>query len=174
LEPPAPLSAQEERVLALEAALLGAVGGPGSDPQGLEPGWVGAVAPADFVRLVGELIEMLGWPDARGGFYLLEHLRQGSCRAPDHTLRPLPAAPSEFGTLERQGRFEVLAGVVELLGLGTGEENRRGALNPFCCLYGPMSACGRRKFLARLRGWPETVRVKALTAVACFRRASNA
>ena len=120
------------------------------------------------------MIEMLGWPDARGGLYLREHLRQGSCSAPDYTLRPLPAAPAEFGTLDRQGRFEVLAGVVELLGLGTGKANRWGALNPFCCLYGPMSACGRRKFLARLRGWPEPVRVKALAAVACFQSASKA
>jgi hypothetical protein len=36
---------------------------------------------AAFVRLVGELVEMLGWPDARGGFSLLEHLQRGSCRA---------------------------------------------------------------------------------------------
>jgi hypothetical protein len=161
-------------VLALEAALLGAVGGPRSDPQAPEPGWVGPRGPADFVRAVGELIEMLGWPDARGGLYLREHLRQGSCSAPDYILRPLPAAPAEFGTLDRQGRFEVLAGVVELIGFGTGKESRRGALNPFCCLYGPMSASGRRKFLARLRGWPEPVRVKALAAVACFGSASKA
>jgi hypothetical protein len=53
LEPPAPLSVQEQRVLALEAALLGAVGGLGSDPQAPEPGWIGAVGPADFVRSVG-------------------------------------------------------------------------------------------------------------------------
>ncbi len=32
---------------------------------------------ADFVRLVGELIEMLGWQDARGGLHLLDHLQQG-------------------------------------------------------------------------------------------------
>src|SRR6202051_317860 len=36
--------------------------------------------------------------------------------------------------------------------------------NPFCCVYGPMSASGRRKFLERLQSWPERVRVKALAA----------
>ncbi len=42
---------------------------------------VGLVERADFVRLVGELIETLGWPDAQ----------QGSCRAPVYVTRPLPA-----------------------------------------------------------------------------------
>jgi hypothetical protein len=68
----------------------------------------------------------------------------------------------------RQGRFELLAGVVELLGTGPGEDKRRGDQNPFCCLYGPMSASGRGEFLERLQSWPERVRVKAMAAVTCF------
>ncbi len=104
---------------------------------------VGLVERADFVRLVGELIEMLGWPDARGGLHLLDHLQQGSCRAPVYVTRPLPAGSEPFGALGRQG-FELLAGVVELLGTGPGEDKRRGDQNPFCCLYGPMSASGSK------------------------------
>ena len=107
------------------------------------------------------------WSAARGGFSLLEHLQRGSCHAADDVSRPLWSAGSEaFGMLGRQTRFELLAGVVELV--GTGEERSRGTQNPFCCVYGPMSAGARREFLQRLRSWPERVRVKALTAVACF------
>jgi hypothetical protein len=58
---------------------------------------VGLVERADFVRLVGELIEMLGWPDARGGLHLLDHLQQGSCRAPVYVTWPLPAGVGTFG-----------------------------------------------------------------------------
>lgn len=49
-----------------------------------------------------------------------------------------------------------------------GEDKRRGDQNPFCCLYGPMSASGRGEFLERLQSWPERVRVKAMAAVTCF------
>jgi TniQ protein len=169
LEPPQPLSRRQERVLALEAALLGAVGGEGSAPRAPDPGWVGAVRPADFVRLVSELLEMLGWPDARGGFSLLEHLQRGSCRAPEEVWRPLPVGSEPFGALGRQGRFELLAGVVELLGIGLGEDKPSGNPAPFGCLYGPMSASRRGAFLERLKSWPERVRVKALAAARSFK-----
>jgi hypothetical protein len=92
---------------------------------------------------------MLGWPDARGGLVPAGAPAERFLQCAGLHFTASPAAPAEAGTLDRQGRFEVLAGVVELLGLGTGKENRQGAINPFCCLYGPMSASGRRKFLAR-------------------------
>ena len=66
----------------------------------------------------------------------------------------------------RQGRFELLAGVVELL--GTGKISAGAIKTPFCCLYGPMSASRRGEFLERLQSWPERVRVKAMAAVTCF------
>jgi hypothetical protein len=166
LEPSPPWSPRQGRVLALEAALLGAVGGAGRAPRAPDPDWVGPVRPAAFVRLVRELLEMLGWPDARGGFCLLEHLQRGSCRAPERVGRPLPAGAEPFGALGRQGRFELLAGVVELLGIGSGPDPPPGRPDPFGCLYGPMSASGQGKFLQRLKRWPERVRLKALAAAA--------
>ena len=141
-------------MLSLEAALLGALGVEGQGQRAPDPRWAGAVRPAAFVRLVGELIEMLGWPDARGGFSLLEHLQRGSCRAPEPVGRPLPADAEPFGGLGRQARFELLAGVVELLGNGLGEDRPPGKLDPFGCLYGPLSAERRGAFLERLQRWP--------------------
>jgi hypothetical protein len=55
--------------------------------------------------------------------------------------------------MQKAERFELLAGVVKLLGAGPGEEDL---------------ASGRRKFLEQLQSWPERVRVKALAAAACF------
>jgi len=154
------LTIKYNATLALEAALWGA----GGAPRAPDPGWVGPVRPAAFMRLVRELLEMLGWPDARGSFCLLEHLQRGSCRAPDGVGRPLPAGAEPFGALGQQGRFELLAGVVELLGIGSGPEPPSGRPDPFSCLYGPMSACGQGKFLQRQKRWPERVRLKALAA----------
>src|SRR5208337_1377080 len=45
------------------------------DARVVDPRWVGVVKPEDFVRLVGELMAMLSWPDACGS----THLQQGSC-----------------------------------------------------------------------------------------------
>ena len=169
-ETPQPLSRREERVLALETALLAAVASEGRRAQRVaDPRWVGVVKPEDFVRLVGELMAMLSWPDACGGTHLLAHLQQGSCSAHAYVSGPLPLGSQAFGRLRQQERFELLAGVVKLLGTGPVEEDQpRGDPNPFCCVYGPMSASGRRKFLARLQSWPERVRVKALAAATCF------
>jgi TniQ len=164
LEPSPPLSQPQGRVLALEAALLGAVGGAGRAPRAPDPDWVGPVRPAAFVRLVRELLEMLGWPDAHGGFCLREHLQRGSCGAPEQVGRPLPTGSELFGALGQPARFELLAGVVELLGIGSGPEPPSGRPDPFGCLYGPMSTSGRGKFLQRLKRWPERVRLKALAA----------
>src|SRR5205823_616273 len=83
LEPTSPWSRRQERVLGLEAALLAAVKGKQEGQRAPDPRWVGVVRPADFVRLVGELLDILSWPDARGGFLLLEHLQRGPCRAPE-------------------------------------------------------------------------------------------
>lgn len=169
LEAPLPLSARQGAVLALEAALLAAVGIEARGQRAPDPGWVGVVEPADFVRSVGELIEMLGWPDARGGFTLLEHLQRGSCRAPDEIWRPLTMGSEPFGALGRQERFELLAGVVELLGPASGKKGKpRGGPTPFCCVYGPLSLARRGEVLERLQRWPERVRLKALAAAACF------
>jgi len=100
---------------------------------------------------------------------LLEFNQQGSCSAHAYVSGPLPLGSQAFGRLRRQERFELLAGVVKLLGAGPGKEDQsRGDPKPFCCVYGPMSASGRRKFLERLQSWPERVRVKALAAAACF------
>jgi len=135
------------------------------DARVVDPRWVGVVKPEDFVRLVGELMAMLSWPDACGS----THLQQGSCGAHAYISRPLPLGSEAFGRLRRQERFELLDGVVKLLGTGPREEDQpRGDPNPFCCVYGPMSASGRRQFLERLQSWPERVRVKAMAAVACF------
>ena len=74
-----------------------------------------------------------------------------------------------FGSLGRREQFELLAGVVELLGLASGQGGEtRGDPNPFCCVYGPMSVAGRGEFLERLKSWPERVRVKALAAARRF------
>ena len=151
-EAPQPLSTREERVLALETALLAAVASEGGAQRVADPRWVGVVKPEDFIRLVGELMAMLSWPDACGGTHLLAHLQQGSCGAHAYVSRPSPLGSEAFGTLRRQERFELLAGVVKLLGTGSGEEDQpRGDPNPFCCVYGPMSASGRREFLERLQ-----------------------
>ena len=163
------MSTREERVLALEKALLTAVASEGGAQRVGDPRWVGVVKPEDFVRLMGELMAMLSWPDACGGTHLLAHLQQGSCSAHAHVSGPLPLGSQAFGRLRRQERFCLLAGVVKLLGAGPWEEDQsRGDANPFCCVYGPMSASGRRKFLERLQSRPERVRVKALAAEACF------
>ena len=154
LERPPPWSGRQAGVLRLEAALLAALGVEGRGQRAPDPRWAGAVGPAAFVRLVGELIEMLGWPDAGGGFSLLEHLQRGSCRAPEPVWRPLPAGCEPFGGLGRQERFELLAGVVELLGSGLGEDRPPGKPAPFGCLYGPLSAERRGAFLERLQRWP--------------------
>ena len=156
-------------MLALETALLAAVASEGGAQRVADPRWVGVVKPEDFVRLVGELMAMLSWPDACGGTHLLPHLQQGSCSAHAYVSGPSPLGSQAFGRLRRQERFESLAGVVKLLGAGPGEEDQsRGDPNPFCCAYAPMSASGRRQFLERLQSWPERVRVKALAAAACF------
>ena len=160
LEPTSPWSRRQERVLGLEAALVAAVQGKQGDSR-----WLGAVRPMGFVRLVGDLLDMLGWPDARGGLLLLEHLQRGSCRAPEEVWRPLTTEAGAFGSLGRRDQFERLAGVVDLLeaAYGPGREARADA-NPFGCVYGPMSAVGRGEFLKRLQGWPARVRFKALAA----------
>jgi hypothetical protein len=80
----------------------------------------------------------------------------------------LPAGAEPFGGLGRQARFELLAGVVELLGGGLGEDRPPGKLAPFGCLYGPLSADRRGAFLQRLQSWPEQVRCRALAAVYTF------
>jgi hypothetical protein len=51
--------------------------------------------------------------------------------------------------MQKAERFELLVGLVKLLGAGPGKEDRR-------------------KFLERLQSWPERLRVKALVAAACF------
>ncbi len=62
------------------------------------------------------------------------------------------ARVASIGRLRQQERFELLAGVVKLLGTGPVEEDQpRGDPNPFCYVYGPMSPSGRRKFLERLQ-----------------------
>jgi hypothetical protein len=112
---------------------------------------------------------MLGWPDARRGSLLLEHLQRGSCRAPEPGGWPLLTEAEAFGSLGRREQFERLAGVVDLLGAASGPEGQpRAAANPFCCVYGPMSAAGRKEFLRRLQSWPARVRLKALGAARCF------
>ena len=60
-EAPQPLSTREERVLALEKALLTAVASEGGAQRVGDPRWVGVVKPEDFVRLMGELMAMLSW-----------------------------------------------------------------------------------------------------------------
>jgi hypothetical protein len=79
-----------------------------------------------FVRLVGDLLDILGWPDARGGLLLLEHLQQGSCRAPEAGWRPLTTEAEAFGSLGRREQFERLVGVVDLLGAGASRCRSRG------------------------------------------------
>jgi hypothetical protein len=78
-----------------------------------------------------------------------------------------------LGAWGRQERFELLAGVVDLLGGGLGEDRPPGKLAPFGCLYGPLSAERRGAFLERLQSWPERVRRRALAAVSCFRSAPH-
>jgi hypothetical protein len=88
-----------------------------------------------------ELLDMLGWPDARRDSLLLEHLQRGSCRAPEPGGWPLLTEAEAFGSLGRREQFERLAGVVDLLGAASGPEGQpRAHANPFCCVYGPMSA----------------------------------
>jgi hypothetical protein len=118
---------------------------------GVRAGLVGARAPlthtgqggeARGLRALGrELLDMLGWPDARRGSLLLEHLQRGSCRAPEPGGWPLLTEAEAFGSLGRREQFERLAGVVDLLGAASGPEGQpRAHANPFCCVYGPMSA----------------------------------
>jgi hypothetical protein len=108
----------------LEAALLGAVQGGASRPRAPNPRWAGVVKPADFVRLVGELLDMLGWP----GSLLTE--------------------AEAFGSLGRREQFERLAGVVDLLGAASGPEGQaRSDANPFCRVCGQMSGSGAKGVL---------------------------
>jgi hypothetical protein len=169
LEAAQPWSRRQDQVLGLEAALLAAVPGEQAGPRAPNPHWVGVVKPADFVRLVGDLLDILGWPDAREGLLLLQHLQRGSCRVLEPGGRPLPAEAEAFGSLGRREQLERLVGVVDLLGAGARPEGQaRDDANPFCCVYGPMSVAGRREFLRRQQRWPEPVRLKALKAAACF------
>jgi len=74
-----------------------------------------------------------------------------------------------FGSVGRREQFERLAGVVDLLGAASGPEGQaRSDANPFCRVYGPMSAAGRKEFLRRLQSWPARVRLKALAAARRF------
>jgi hypothetical protein len=87
--------AARDRVLGSAAALVNAgragagvgdgavdaVASEGGAQRVADPRWVGVVKPEDFVRLVGELMAMLSWPDACGSTHLLTHLQQGSCGA---------------------------------------------------------------------------------------------
>ena len=83
--------------------------------------------------LMSEIVEQ-AWLD------LLLDAHAARKRGPP-TSRGIRRPGSEpFGALGRQGRFELLAGVVELLWTGPGEDKRRGDQNPFCCLYGLLPA----------------------------------
>jgi hypothetical protein len=59
--------------------------------------------------------------------------------------------PPNSKLLGRREQFERLAGVVDLLGAAPRSERqaRDDNANPFCCVYSPMSAAGRKEFLKR-------------------------
>ena len=123
---------------------------------GISMGWMGVVSRPPL-RIVGAVRvgggregEGVGWTVLQG-FFTLE------------TSEPV----RETVTQHKEASFcPELARVIQPREIA--RSRPRDDPNPFCCVYGPMSASGRRKFLERLQSWPERVRVKALAAAACF------